>query len=373
MPGERTGTGRDSAPETWQAVDKRGESLLIHQEWLRQEALYNIPVLWRFQGPVDDDTVVLALHSVIQATPALRNRYRQYGERFYVAPGPVAADVVGKLDISQLPDDTRDTELDLITAHFARQGLDLERRGPLRAQVIRYSPSCVLVQIVFHHICMDEEAFEVLEERILRALSPGSDGEPLPDTPPAGDSEPVRPVGHEVAPSDAAYWADRASSLPTGPKFVSRGVGRATGAGAVYRVALDSIPPDVIAAAAAAAGLTPQALLFGALAMLVHRETRLESFTIGTPVSVRTPAEAGKIGHFVNTVPVPCAVTGGAPPPRYSATSGRRSSTRSPTRRCHSRVCSPTGQPRTDPNSSPCFSASTGRGQAPRQPRTVCT
>lgn len=197
-----------------------------------------------------------------------------------------------------------DDELRELVRRAATEPLALETGGPCRFTLFRRAADCALL-LVNHHLASDAISQGIVWRDLMAAYAAALTGAE-PDWPPLTAtyddhvSREAAMVAGEHAAGHAEYWrrvADGASALalPTDrPRPARPGLRGA----ARHR----TTPGEPVRAAAAAAGVTPFAVLAGTFQALLHRYTGERDFLVGCPVSVRrSRALREVVGFLVNT------------------------------------------------------------------------
>ncbi|OLF05236.1 hypothetical protein BLA60_36880 [Actinophytocola xinjiangensis] len=241
------------------------------------------------------------------AVSALVARHGQLGSTFvdrdgrpWRVPGPPARP---PLVVREVPG-TGDDALHELVRRAAVEPLALETEGPCRFTLFRRENDGVLL-LVNHHLASDAISQGIVWRDLMAAYTAALTGTE-PDWPPLSatyDDYLARETALVTGPgadAHAAYWrgiADGAATLalPTDrPRPASQGLRGA----ARHR----TVPGEPVRVAAAAAGVTPFAVLTGTFQALLHRYTGEPDFLIGCPVSVRrTRALREVVGFLVNT------------------------------------------------------------------------
>ncbi|WP_082393004.1 amino acid adenylation domain-containing protein [Nocardia arizonensis] len=285
---------------------------------------YNIPVVLRLRGQLDERALVEALHAVQRRHETLRT----------VFPEVDGAPVQRVLD----PDAAAITPYRVtvptdrvagVVREFASPGFDLARSVPIRAALVTVGDLAdaaagehVLVLVV-HHIAMDGWSLEPLALDFAEAYRAGGSAHtPIPQIQYADYTLWQREVlGSEDDPDSVIraqldYWRETLSGMP---ELLSLPADRPrppvpSYAGGLAHCAIDAQTHRELHALAAANGVTVFMVLHTALAVLLHRMTGGEDIAVGTPVAGRGDAALDRmIGMFVNTLVLRTPVRPGVP------------------------------------------------------------
>ncbi|MFE3558587.1 amino acid adenylation domain-containing protein [Streptomyces sp. NPDC059193] len=272
------------------------------------DGVHHLTDVFRIDGPLDERQVAQALADEAACAQLLR-------ARFFVRDGePRQRFVYGDRPPLTVLWPAPGTDTDAILRAEARRPFDLERRPPLRAVLLRLSPTSALLALTAHHIACDGESAVLLAERVfarLRALRTGT-AAPRP-----ADGSYLTHIAREAAAQagpeaerDRAHWhSELAGPLPF-PLLPADGQrGAAPGPGGSSRFRLSA--PDTLAVRALArtCGTSMYGTGLTALAELLRRFTGEGRVLVGTPVTRRDdPSYAGVVGPFLNTVVLSCEV-----------------------------------------------------------------
>ena len=286
------------------------EQLLVADQVAPEAAAYNVPVVVRLRGRLNEAalqralTIVVgrhqALHSVVatvdgrpvlRADPAFGIELR----RHHLDP---EADVMARLStLTAVP-------FDLIA-------------GPLvRADLLTLGPDEHLLALTIHHLVVDGASITVLIRELGACYATRSE-ERLSALPPAAlPPNPAEVREHAPDHTDTAshvdYWQTRLRGVPPlelptdGP--AERG-GAGPGLGVAFR--LPHAVAEQVRRVSATLGLTTFATLLAAFQALLARLTGAEDFGVAVPMAGRLSPEAENVvGFFVNTVVVRAELAG---------------------------------------------------------------
>ncbi len=263
---------------------------------------YNVPLLLRVRGALDEAALGRALDALAARHSVLRTSYRAEGG----SPRRVIADQASIPLTSVRVADEREAKDR--AAKEAETPFNLAR-GPLfRAFVYGIGERDHLVLLLFHHIVVDAWSLDVL----YRELGALYQGKPLP---PLATSYERLVQAQRAQPIDRAmdYWrarlgdAERSLALPS--DHLRKGAPSHRGS----RVSF-SIPSDVTRALRAFSrreGATAFMTLLAAFDAVLHRWSGQGDISVGTPIAGRSGKGAQDlIGLFLNTLVVRVELTG---------------------------------------------------------------
>lgn len=273
-------------------------------------SLYNLPLVMRFNGPVDVATVERAVNEIIQRHESLRTI-------FILEDGEPAQEIVPELklsvevvDLQSIPADTLEAEASQRAAAVALQPFDL-RYGPLiHATILHLGPADHMLVVTMHHIVSDGWSLGVFAREfgaIYGALCNGH----APTLPPLpmqyGDFALWQRdyLRGETLHKLMDYWKQQLHGMPPLLELPTEGARprvQTFEGGSLIR----PYPKQAIDALGRLA-LPHEATLFMSLLavfkILLHRFSRITDMVVGSPIANRGRVELeGLIGFFINTL-----------------------------------------------------------------------
>ncbi|NLU84923.1 non-ribosomal peptide synthetase, partial [Rhodococcus sp. HNM0569] len=274
---------------------------------------YNLPLALTLDGPLDTDALQAALGDVLDRHEPLRT----------VCPADETGPYQHMLAVDDVahtltPVDTDAAGVARHTAALARTGFDLTTEQPLRAALLRVTPSRHVLALVVHHIAADGWSMAPLAADLMAAYEARLAGHP-----PRWEPLDVRYADYTLWQRDMLggasarefeYWTHTLDGVSGSVELPADRVRPQTPthrAGTV-EVSLDSELWADVTAAAQRHGVTPFMVVHAALAVLLHRSGAGEDVVIGTPVAGRGAAALDSlVGMFVNTLALRLRVRGG--------------------------------------------------------------
>ncbi|GLF99153.1 non-ribosomal peptide synthetase [Streptomyces yaizuensis] len=271
---------------------------------------YNLPVVLRLEGPLDVAALRAALHDVVVRHETLRTTVEEdaagHPHQRVIAPGELSLDIPLT---TPAPED-----LDAEIAAEAARTFDLAAELPVRARILRESPTAHVLLLVLHHIAGDGESIPPLTRDLAAAYTARSAGR-APDRPGLAvqyadytlwqnallgdESDP----GSRAA-EQRAYWQGELTGL-TQPLPLPTDRPRPAAPshrGDVVDFALDGALAASVRELAAARGATVSMVLQAAFAVLLRQSGGGDDLAIGSPIAGRTDEGlADLVGFFVNT------------------------------------------------------------------------
>ncbi|MEU9127932.1 condensation domain-containing protein [Kitasatospora sp. NPDC048540] len=283
------------------------EALWFLQRLAPASPAYNVAMAVRIRQAVDDDALRRAAAAVADRHELLRSRFTERDGR--PRRSTVGA-LPGLLEIREVPG-ASDEELNAAARQTVARPFDLTEAGPVRILLLRRAAEDSVLLLAAHHAVTDGASQVIVLEDLLTAYAAEVRGAA------PGWPQPLRPYQEYVTAERelldsprraelADHWrqvcagAPSALELPTDRPRPARK--RFTGASRDFR-----LPEELARAlrpAAAAAGVTPFVLLFGAFQALLYRWSAQPDFLVGYAVSTRPErAMRNTAGYFVNTLP----------------------------------------------------------------------
>ena len=278
--------------------------ILFLEAFAASPALYNIPAAMRIAGEIDEDALIRAAASLLDAHEILRTRYT-------LAAGQpqVLVDAVAELDFAVV--EVAPAALDEHLRDEANRGFDLASGPPIRFRLLRLGANDHVLVVTLHHVVTDGWSLEIL----LGDLAERYEAEVL--------GLPSFPEPDEVSYIDYAAWQratmtdERVAELSRywqrrldGAPALEFPTDRPRPAIATYRgdtttFALDRQETEALRGICAERGITLFPLLLAAWSLVLARYSGQADLVVGTPVSHRPLHETERMtGLFQNTVPL---------------------------------------------------------------------
>ncbi|MEB2320734.1 MAG: amino acid adenylation domain-containing protein, partial [Pseudomonadota bacterium] len=285
---------------------------------------YNIPIVRRFDGPLDVAALERALQGLVDRHSSLRTSFEDSDG---AALQRVHASVPIALVVETVPNGGDPAFLEARLLAQVQEAFDLRRPPLIRALLLRTAPTTHVLSLVVCHMVSDGWSIEVIE-RDLAALYRIETGAPdIPPLAPAPDFiEHARASAAELDDRRLvellAHWRDRLAGLEplTLPGDLDDHDSRLLPA----RVVAIDIPAGLVGrlrSIAHAQHTTGFTLLLAAFNLLLARLSGREDITIGTPVARRDrPELQSMIGCLLDTLVLRTDTSGN---PRFDELLGR--------------------------------------------------
>ncbi|MDQ6893669.1 MAG: amino acid adenylation domain-containing protein [Acidobacteriota bacterium] len=286
------------------------ERLWVLDALIAGTALYNIPYAARLRGPLDVPALGRAFDAVEERHEVLRSVFPEVAGGAVQGLGASGARALAIFDLSALPEDLRDAEIERTARAEALRPFDLERGPLLRTTLLRFSAQEHVLLVTFHHILFDGWSVEIFA-RDLAAFYEAFRTERPADLPALpiqyADFAAWQRASLEGASfqEHLSYWKRQLSGAPFVVELPADRPRPAvqTFAGAEETVSIPKPVADGLRTIAQREGATLFMTLLAAFQVFLHRHGAQEDMLIGSPVSGRNRMEVEElIGFFVNTL-----------------------------------------------------------------------
>ncbi|KAA3617202.1 MAG: amino acid adenylation domain-containing protein [Calditrichaeota bacterium] len=279
---------------------------------------YNIPTAVRITGTLDIPVLEDTIAEIVYRHESLRTTFdTENGDPVQVI-NPDMEIPLKIIDISNLPDNERDSESLRLANNEARTPFDL-KTGPLfRSTLIKLRDKDFVMLVTMHHIISDGWSIGVFMREISVIYSAFSEDKdcPLPDLPIqyADFSSWQREwLSGEVLDKQLNYWKEKLGynlpilELPTDKPRPAIQSAR----GASTTIDIPAEIQDGINQLTRKEGITPFMALLSAFYILLYKYSLQEDITVGTPIANRTQTETEVlIGFFINTLVIRADLSG---------------------------------------------------------------
>jgi amino acid adenylation domain-containing protein len=283
------------------------QRLLFLEQMEEQQAVYNIPAVFRCQGRLDPQRLAASLTALVERHESLR-------ACFPVVDGQAVSGVrevynpLRITDLSALDEPSRRAQVEALLAEHAQQRFDLVHGPLLSLHLIELGEDEQVLAFNTHHIISDGWSVGVMI-REWKALYDGLvDGLVLPPLPVQFNDYAAwqrQWLEQGVLASQLGYWKGQLQGLPDvlelPTDFARPALMRVQGRH--LSVSLDADLGAQVRRFSQAHGATVFMTLLAAFNVLLHRWSGQDDLAVGTPIANRThPQTEGLIGFFVNTL-----------------------------------------------------------------------
>jgi amino acid adenylation domain-containing protein len=271
--------------------------------------LYTIAYRIRLHGPVEPGPLARALQDLVGRHEALRTVFPpRDGQPTQVVMDP--ADVALPVsDLTVLPADVAEREVERMTAEEARRPFDLAGGPLVRAALVRLAEHDSVLLLSLHHIVADGWSMEVLFRELAQLYAAHAEGR-APELPPLAVQYPdfaawqrERLAGARLE-RQIGWWRERLAGAPVLDLPTDRPRPAApTHRGGQVEFYVDARVARAVDALARAEGATRFAVLLAAFQLLLARWSGQDDVVVGSPVAGRgRPETEGMVGLFVNVL-----------------------------------------------------------------------
>ncbi|MCK2245073.1 MULTISPECIES: non-ribosomal peptide synthetase [unclassified Crossiella] len=305
----KAGIAEDVAPDRIKPRDRSArtplsfaqQSMWVHQQSRPDSAAYNVAMLIRLSGELDEAALGRALGELVRNQEILRTRY--LAEADGSAHQVVAEESSFTLSAHELTGSADlEAAADAAAAEFAAAPFDLSAEDSLRAVLLRLGAREHALVLVVHHIACDgltwHGLFGELAARYRAAQVPA----------PAvqyADFAAWQRTTWQAPEADLTFWRERLTPTPEPldlPTDHPRPAQQAEAGHLIVR-RFDSALPQRLREFAARENVTPFMVLLAATSALLHRYTGATDLALGTVATSREQAElAHLVGNFGNTL-----------------------------------------------------------------------
>ena len=286
------------------------QRLWFLQQMNPQSPAYNVPVASRLVGKLNGAALEQALNEIVQRHEVLRTTFQMIDAQPMQVISSHGVLVLPLLDLTHLPETTRESEAHRFAVENLRDPFDLVNGPLMRALLVRLDVEDHLLLLAMHHIISDRWSISVLVNELAQFYNAFSVGAPatLPDL--------------HIQYADYAQWQ---RSWLTGEVFETQldyWKKQLHGAPPILEVPTDRPRPSIQSSRGSLEhfivaedvvrrlrelgqqeGATLFMVLLAAFQTLLHRYANQDVIVVGTPVAGRNRQELeGLIGFFSNTL-----------------------------------------------------------------------
>ncbi len=269
---------------------------------------FNESIELRFEGELNEDALIAALHQIIVRHEALRMTFSEDGLLAVVVAPPMDVPVA-RLDWSHLPD--RLERLTSLRAQVVSEPFDLTRGPLIRFVLARLADGEFILFITAHHIACDGWSFGVIASELATLYNAFASGAPAKLRPVDAFSSHARatldPAAVDEREEAKRYWISQfTGALPV----LELPLDRARPALRSYRASREEwvIAPELtrsIAQLSATSGVSVFTTLFAIFGTLLQRLSGQNDLVIGVPTAGQAAAGTPNlVGHLVSMIPI---------------------------------------------------------------------
>jgi amino acid adenylation domain-containing protein len=270
---------------------------------------YNIPLAIRLSGSLNVAALKQSLVEIMRRHEILRTTFSTESEQPVQRTTPAAAFSLPESDLSDIPEEQRETKAKELATEEASLPFDLAAGPLLRATLVQLDPEDHVLLLTMHHIVSDGWSLGILyrELSVLYEAYSKEDQSPLPELPIQYADFALWQkewLQGGVLEKQLMFWKDHLNGvspleLPTDRPRPSV----QTFHGATHAIEFPKGLTESLQKLSRKEGATLFMTLLAAFQSLLHRYTGQEDIVVGTPIANRNRAEIeGLIGFFVNTL-----------------------------------------------------------------------
>ncbi len=273
-------------------------------------SVYNFPAAVRLKGPLNMAALKQSLDEIVKRHEALRTTFAIVDGRPVQVIAPLLSLTLPIVDLRELPEPERESEVQRLATNEARRPFDLAEGPLVRATVLRLGEAEHVGLLTMHHIVSDGWSTGILIREMAVLYDAFCSDRPA--------SLPELPIQYadfahwqriwlqgEVLDTQLAYWKHQLLGAPPLLEVPTDHPRPAlqTFHGAHQAILLPKALGDALKALSRQEGVTLFMTLLAAFQLLLHGYTDQDDVVVGTPTANRNRLEIeGLIGFFVNTL-----------------------------------------------------------------------
>ncbi|HEY8224191.1 MAG TPA: amino acid adenylation domain-containing protein, partial [Pyrinomonadaceae bacterium] len=273
-------------------------------------SFYNIPLVARIKGTLKHEVFRRAVNTIVDRHEALRTTFAAEDGQLLQLIAPEAELTVPLIDLTETPEDKRETTAARLAKTEAEKPFDLERGPLLRVGLVKLRQDEHLLLLTMHHICSDGWSMGVFLNELTQLYQAFLVDQPSPLPGPSIQYADFtlwqrELLAGEFLEKQLAYWRKQ---LAGAPEVLALPADRPRSAVQTFRGDRRSIelPEELrvqLSALSRAEGVTMFMTLLAAFQTLLYRYTGRDDIVVGSPSANRNRSEIENlIGFFVNTL-----------------------------------------------------------------------
>ncbi|ABA25091.1 Amino acid adenylation (plasmid) [Trichormus variabilis ATCC 29413] len=273
-------------------------------------SVYNMPAAIGIQGSLNIAALAQTFNEIARRHEILRTRFETVNGKPIQIINPTISIPLSVVNLQDLPDDKRQTEVTRLIKAEAEKPFDLTQTPLLRTTLLQLDVTEYVLLLTIHHIIADGWSIDVLIREVMVLYEAFCSGQPSPLA--------ELPIQY----ADFAFWqsqylqgevlanqlAFRREKLGHHPPALELPTDRPRPAiqtfrGATQSFSLSAEVTQALKTLSQTEGTTLFVTLLAAFKTLLYRYTGQEDILLGSPIANRNRAETeGLIGFFVNTL-----------------------------------------------------------------------
>lgn len=286
------------------------ERIWVLERMAPGSAVYNLPLAFRFEGPLHPEALEWGLAELVRRHEALRATFPAVEDRpvQLVRDHDDEARILAEVDVPDGDEPARMGWVMRACEEESRRPFDLARGPLMRGVLFRLSASSHVLIVLTHHIIFDGWSVGVFTSELAGLYASFLEGRPsplpgLPMAPSEVHRRQRQRLGGEAKEKLVSYWRKKLEGCPRRLALPTdhRPPDERKSPGARYPIELDEGLTSSLKALGRGEGTTLFTTLQAALLVLLHRYTGSEDLLICTPTAGRDRVETRPlIGFFVN-------------------------------------------------------------------------
>ncbi|WNG36166.1 amino acid adenylation domain-containing protein [Archangium violaceum] len=272
--------------------------------------VYNIPYALRLSGKVDIEALRRAFEELVRRHESLRTTFSSHDGQPIQLIAPALSVPLDILDLRDVPVAEREARAQVLARQEAQYSFDLANGPLLRTSLLRLDSEDHVLVLVMHHIISDGWSMSVLVREVASLYAAFSAGRqstlpPLPIQYPDFALWQRSWLQGEVLDAQLHFWKQQLSGAPAHLELATDKPRPPvqTFRGDSVRVALPKALSESIKSLSMRLSVTPFMTLLAGFQVLLHRYSRQDDISVGSPIAGRRSTELeGLIGFFINTL-----------------------------------------------------------------------
>jgi len=302
---QKQGTAYNTFPASFSQ-----QRLWFLQQLEPESYLYNIPLATRFQGALDVPVLEKTIREIVQRHEILRTRFTEINGKPYQRIEKTIDFALPVEDLTALPVDQKDEEVQRRAADDWRRPFDLTRAPMFRARLLKLADDDYVLVFILHHIITDGWSNGVLLREVAMIYNALLQGQAIPlkelDIQYADFANwQQKYLSGEVYERQLSYWREALAGAPAHLNLPTDKPRPAfqTNRGSTKLFAFSPELSGRVKALSDAEGATLFMTLLASFQILLSRYSGQDDISVGTPIANRTKRQfENLIGFFVNTL-----------------------------------------------------------------------
>lgn len=302
---------RSSVEDVW-PLSPLQEGMLYHTALDDGPDTYTVQTVYGIDGPLDAARLRASWQAVVDRHAALRACFRYVSGAQMVQVIARNAEIPWhETDLSGLPDDLADSEVDRLAADEVAERLHLETAPLMKLHLVRLGPERHRLVHTLHHVLVDGWSMPVIHRELAAIYAAGGDASVLPPTVPYRDY--LAWLGRQDKEAARAAWREEFAGLDTPTAVAPADPARVPDIDTVMIELTRQLTED-LAGLARGHDLTLNSIVQGAWAVVLSQLAGRTDVVFGATASGRPGDLAGvesMVGQLLNTLPVRVRLDGG--------------------------------------------------------------